>query len=202
MALIPLGFGFLVVTLNLAFASPWNCGDAQWVTDPSLEDGLFSAQLRGECKLDAGNHGSLSGLRDHIRSTIEAYSVLTVPLSDVTYQGMPGWKLTAKHTIVEGPLELEEDIRLVTDGSKRLIYETTSKKIEGDGMAGYLKWVSFRAVVRKELDHFNIHFSNGIRVERPWYALAPLFYLIAKGISRDKFADARDKVLQHIASGL
>ncbi|MCB0406035.1 MAG: hypothetical protein KDD51_14730 [Bdellovibrionales bacterium] len=119
---------------------------------------------------------------------------------------MNGISLEVTNTVQDSgsPVKIREEVQIISDERTRFIYRTRSKDVQARGMASYLRKVGFNTELRWQPDskEFEIALHNNVQVERPWYALAPLFVLIAKGISKDKFEQASTELLDYITKNL
>lgn len=119
---------------------------------------------------------------------------------------MNGISLEVTNTVQDSgsPVKIREEVQIISDEKTRFIYRTRSKRVEARGMASYLRKVGFSTELHwnAEEHRFEIALHNNVQVERPWYALAPLFVLIAKGISKDKFEQASTELLDYISKNL
>src|SRR4051812_2483121 len=116
-------FGMIIVgvwPLARAHASPhWECGDSQWVTPPSLEDGIYSSTLTAECKMSGGDDQTLPTLANFIRTDIETSGKLEIHTGPTvtTVEGLPGVKydVTDRLKSEGSPAAIRQDLIFATD---------------------------------------------------------------------------------------
>ncbi len=166
-----------------------------------MRDGYYESTLGIECTMPSPS--SLLPLRIAIERALSDRSEFHRPPIHVLLDGLRGQSFDLTHSLngEEKGLRLREEILLATDGATRLVYQTRSKQIFASGMAGYLKRVSFQTILKRPSkgDTMTIEMRNSVQVKRPWFALSPLFFSIAKGIAEDKFEEARIPLLTFIA---
>ncbi len=195
-------FAFVVFLPSVvSHAERWSCGPTSWASPPQMRDGYYESTLGIECTMPSP--ASLLPLRVAIEKALSDRGEFHRPPLTVLLEGMRGQSFDLTHTLngEDKGLRLREEVLLATDGESRLIYQTRSKQIFASGMAGYLKGVSFQTVLKRPIagDSVTIEMRNSVRVKRPWFALSPLFFSIAKGIAEDKFEEARVPLLTFIA---
>lgn len=205
--LLVLGMGlFSFMALAEEPTKAWECDEAQWIGSPGLHDGIFHSALGTTCHMKSQGPQKLKDLREAILKTISEKSEVHASPIKIRVEGMNGISLDVTNTVEDSgsPVKIREEAQIITDDKFRLIYRTRSKHVEAGGMASYLRKVGFTTEVRwsEEHERFEILMNNNVQVERPWYALAPLFVLIAKGISKDKFSKASSELLDYISENL
>lgn len=191
--------------------APWTCGETQWNKDAEMEDGVFQSDLRMECIVEKSNpKGFLdmaNALLDYLgkNRTVHSQSARTEK-GGPARGGLKIWTVdtTTKLSEEKESIAIHEIVTITTDGKSRLIFETASRDIYASGLAGYLKRVNFKAVLEPsdQPGRTRVVMHNQVAVERPWFALAPLFFAIAKGVSVDKFSVARDRILPKLVEAL
>ncbi|MEZ4750274.1 MAG: hypothetical protein R3B54_06510 [Bdellovibrionota bacterium] len=186
--------------------SPWECDDAQWIGSPGMHDGIFHSARGTVCRIQGNGPKSFAALKEAILSTINEKSEVHTSPIQIRVDGMNGISLEVTNTVEDSgsPVKIREEVQIISDEKTRFIYRTQSKRVEAHGMASYLRKVGFSTELRWRPDagKFDIVLNNNVQVERPWYALAPLFVLIAKGISEDKFERASTELLDYISKNL
>lgn len=185
----------------------YDCAEAKWTHDPSLEDGIFISSLGADCTIEKSPEAkpTITNLVTYIRELIQTTRTVHDAPTEEVVNGMQSLKFDTTSIVKDdgSPIEIREVVTLSWN-AQGLTYSTTSKDVKASGMAGYLKKVDFLAEVRAaaEIGKFKVRMTNAVTVERPWYAFAPIFFAIAKGVARDKFDIARDKILPDLVSHL
>lgn len=207
-----------VVRAEASEAPPpaWRCEEPTWESEPGSSHGIFSSDLRMDCRLPLGatesTPSALQSIRSRVIALVEGRQVHAGPLV-AEREGQTGVKYDVSHTVLEdgNPIQFREWVWINGKDASRLRYATESTEIEASGMAGYLKEVRFsadlvgvapdaaaRAPASAEL---RVTLRNAVRIERPWYALDLFFAPIAAKVSREKFLRLRETVLPLLSPG-
>lgn len=181
----------------------YDCSDEYWVDPPTLEDGHFRSKLGIKCKFEKRPQKDLFALRDSLDEYLRSKRVVRRADKKQGADGSTTWEYDTVLTLTEkdDPVRIHEVVTLATDGKANFGYKTQSKEVDASGMASYLKHVEFALELKRESPagaQFEVDMTNEIQVDRPWYALAPLFFVMTKGVAKDKFECARDTILQAI----
>lgn len=186
-----------------------DCSPADWSRDPEMNDGHFEAAVGADCRVklkDSAKYRSPTEIALRIKNHIlETRKIITptefgrkpaaAPSPEVTNE----WIVDTLSTLDEDGTEISilETVTLKWDQSA-MLFKTDSKEVKAKGMAGYLKRVAFHTEIRTSAEPLTYETTmiNAVSVERPWYALAPIFFAIAKGVTKDKFKIASDKLFQ------
>lgn len=186
----------------------WDCGEPNWVTPPTLEDGIFNSTLTAQCTLSGGTPETLSRLAQFIRNDITTSGKLTVNAGPIekTYEGLPAFEYDVTDDLKsEGsPASIRQELVFATDEKTRLIYKVNSKDVQGKGMASYLQKVDLLAEVlpTEQAGVFTFQMTNSVQVKRPWYALAFIFQSIAKQTAVEKFNKTKDRLISYLSPHL
>lgn len=200
-------FSYLILLAFIAglpaFSEPWQCRKTQWDREPELVDGVYHSTLVATCALAGVSQSNLQELYEAIETTIFSKSDFLSPPKKVSLNGLSGQHFDVRNLLVHDGdrLETHEDIFLVMNKQK-LRYQTRSRKVVGEGMAGYLKKVEFEADFAQKDSNIVLTMKNTVLVERPWYALAPLFTWIAGNISKSKFEEIQNRLLPFFSKSL
>jgi hypothetical protein len=199
------GFMFSIVASSSHAASSWSCSEPEWREPPEIERGVFTGKLRMECHLSTVKTDRvIPKIRAAIVELLESEREIHGAPTPVLHDAMRGLAYDATTTLKEsgGDLKIRESATVVDDGERKLVYRTHSKEISASGMAGYLRAVEFSATAfaeEKQGEGVRIELQNDIQVERPWYALAPIFFVIVKGTAKSKFQTVRERLLQRLS---
>lgn len=189
------------VSLIFASESPWDCQEENWTAEPRMEEGLYKSELESRCVFEPSGGKNFADLREKLQEyLISKREVHAGPILG-QWNGIPSWTYDTTVTPPgEASLRIRESVVLATDGLGRFWYGTQSKEIQGSGLSSYLKNVSFSLELKRTpgSPRIAVVMRNGIQVERPWYALGPIFFLITKGKAKEKFAVARELLLTEV----
>ena len=204
LALISLVTLLWIPSQGLAASPTWTCGESTWNEEPRLDEGVFRSQLSGLCLVKEGRPGRLKNLSQFIKADIESSGVLQIhegPIS-ISYQGLSAVKYDVTDDLrSEGsPASIRQSLIFATDEKTKMIYHTNSTKVQGKGMASYLRQVELLAEVEPTLEPgvYLFKFMNRIEVERPWFAMPFIFEPIAKKTAIEKFTKAQEKILGYL----
>ncbi|MFZ9595137.1 MAG: hypothetical protein ACO3A2_03575 [Bdellovibrionia bacterium] len=177
---------------------PWRCEPSEWLAPATLEDGIFVANLSMNCVVDVSSDSVIEQMHLGIRSLLMKERILHEGPKPVEVEGISGYSYDTTIKLKEGQdeLSIREDV-ILANQKNRIIYRTRSRDIQAPGLASYLSQVSFGADIRRKTQdpRLQIALTNRVEVKRPWYALAPIFFVIAKNTSISKFNEARDQLM-------
>jgi hypothetical protein len=182
-------------------STPWTCTEESWQQEPKVENGRFKSQLKVQCQFNKNTKKTFQDLLKEMGFYLKSERTVHGPVVFGISNGAPSF--TYDTTVVskeEQNLEIREKVLLATDNKERFTYQTQSVDIKAKGLASYLKSFGISAEVKRSQnpDHFEIELQNSIEIERPWYALPPIFLFITKGKAKEKFGTARNHVLKAI----
>lgn len=180
----------------------YECLAPVWETEPQAKPGakgLYQAAMKTQCKLYPSLGGDFKRLQDFSLEQLKVRGqILTGPIEEI-HDSLPSlfvhYKLPIKTKKVE--VTMWQDIHLATDGAQRFVSETASTKIEGKGMAEYLK----RADVKIEIHAGAVAGEHEATVEfysemeKPWYAPESILISKLKELVPTQFAEVRDQFM-------
>jgi len=175
------------------------CEVPYWAAPAESNHGVFKGDLIMNCRIILNEEpGSLRLLEAGFVKKINKDSIVFKgPLSFVDSPlSSKVWDVS--HTIREGgsTIVIREEAVLASHPKDQLTYQTHSKSVKADGMAGYLKSVNFFMNLKRSGDHtFQVEFRNEVTVDRPWYALDIIFAPIARGVCFDKMEQVKENIL-------
>jgi hypothetical protein len=195
---IPGGALFLIA-FSILFMNPVQaallptCSGASWNGDPEMRDGHFVASVKVRCRL---GQGALALLQENILSQLQRDKTQgTQPANDRS-----SFTYDVTHEVWEDegtgePLLIREEVLLDRNPTETLLYETRSKSIQATGMAGYLRNSDVKIRVERDSEteepgFFRMEIQQTLRIERPWYALTPVFFVMAKNSVLSRFEKA------------
>lgn len=184
----------------------WTCGDQRWSKPADMIDGQFVGNLEVDCSFEKKDFTGFNNLFDFVRDHLAQ----TRQIHEQSERLLPGGKrqrtLDTTVTLAEddNKIEIREIVTLTTDGKSLFLFETRSTSVSATGMAGFLKEVTFstRMEKSKNSEQINLFVTNSVKVKRPWYALSPLFFMISKGVAKDKFEAARSRLMPQLIENL
>jgi len=185
-----------------AQASLWKCDESFWKESPQLEDGIFSATIQTDCRVEAKRKDGIAWLYQKLQKEYqkkEKYEIHQgpIPLRKGNLEGLK-YDLTDKLNEEDSDLAIRQNVELFTDLVSELFYHTQSTDIQASGTAAYLKEVFFGTEVRALPDAYEVRLQNQVRIERPWFALGFLFKPMSASITESKFEIARNKLMEHL----
>ncbi len=170
-----------------------------------MDDGTFVGSLVMQCRMPgATGRAAIPRIRAMIERVLKAEREIHGEPVRIEERGMRGLAFDSTSRVKEsdGEVSIREEARILDDGSSELLYQTRSREVSGRGLASYLKAVGFSANARVAGEGMLIELRNDIRVERPWYALSPIFFMIAKGTAKSKFNSVKERLLPRLVSAL
>lgn len=181
----------------------WTCTDPAWTSSPQFQDDILVCRVASTCSLSGVPEGGIDRLFAFIQSDLQNSNRYTLhsPAVAVVRGGIKGYQYDLTDTVEEdgSSIAIRQDMFLGLQKATRLLYQTESTEVKANGKAGSLQKVIFRT----DLTPSSVHFENEVHIERPWYAFPPiLFRTVGKGIVRDKFIIARNKLLHYFAPHL
>ncbi len=201
---------FTLALLSAPFARAaegWVCSDPEWLESPEMQEGHFVGSLVMKCRIPgAAKPETIVEMRGLIEKILREERTIHGEPIQVQEKGMRGLAYDSTSRIQDGSnqLTIREEARLIDDSKKELLYTTRSKDVEGTGMAGYLKSVNFaaHAQLAEPSEGMRLELRNEVRVKRPWFAVAPIFFMIAKGTAKSKFETVKFKLLPRLVKHL
>ena len=179
-----------------------NCEEPTWRSPAESHDGIFHGDLEMKCIATLGlMPPSFMDLKTAIEAQIQKESVIHSGPSPVQIYQLTGQAWDVSHFIREesSPITIREQAELATDQKSLLIYQTHSKEVIAQGMAGYLKAVDFSVHIQKIQDgKVSLIFRNQVTVKRPWFALDLLFAPIARKTCFQKMNQIKEKLFPWI----
>lgn len=181
----------------------WSCTEPEWIAPPHFEEDVLVCRVASTCQLSGVPEGGIARLFAFIRSDLQKSNRYTLhsPAVEAVREGVKGYQYDLTDTVEEdgSSIAIRQDMFLGLQKTTRLLYLTESTEVRADGKAGSLQKVIFQT----NLTSSSVHFENEVHIERPWYAFPPiLFRTVGKGIVRDKFIVARNKLLNYFAPHL
>ena len=180
----------------------WSCGEMRWTQPSQMLDGVFHGELEVDCELRLGPADQSPALKTAIVNDLKSHrTVHGVTLQTAgapSERGTLGELYDVTHELKTENVSIRERIYVGVLGQERLFYRSESQEVKAAGMAGYLKKVSFESEVLPAVSGkagYRVRLKNAVQVERPWFALSPMFHLIAKGVSKEKFEKAQTVIL-------
>ncbi len=199
MHLLKLALVIAMVTLK-AHAS--TCSDPTWVAEPEMSDGKFKGELTGVCRIAVETAPDLRRLVEYFEAEIEKSVVTTFESRVPDTELLPGgrrWDLLIK--VKEG--KIRNNFQLASDGKDLLIYQTRSKEIKFGGLAGYLKKLNVKVVVRRVSDReVTLKLNSLTWIDKPLVAPSGTFYNIAIKNSLKQFTQELESVTEKIKNNL
>ncbi len=180
-------------------APAWSCGEMSWVRPSEMKDGVFEGELEVLCQLGLGAKDRIPALRSAIVADLQAHRTLHGAPEVGEREKVPGETYDVTHELRDSKVSIRERVFVGHQAQSLLLYGSESTEVKASGMAGYLRKVSFRAEVRPKDGAergYEVRMRNAVAVERPWFALGPVFHAIAKGVSKDKFRIAQETILR------
>lgn len=184
-------------------AQGYECEAPTWQTEPQAKPGakgVYQAAMKTSCKLYPSLGGDFGKLQSFSLEQLKVRGqILTGPI-DETYAALPSlyvhYKLPIKTKKIE--VTMWQDIHLATDGVERFVSSTASTKIEGKGMADYLKKADVRIEIEKAPaagEHTAV-ISFYSEMEKPWYAPEGMLISKLKELVPTQFAEVRDEFVK------
>jgi hypothetical protein len=147
---------------------------------------MFRARIAIDCQVDASAAPSLEGLRKALVDGVRASS------SEIHAEsaGADRFEVTRASVDDGDELRVREQVLLVGDRSRSLSFETRSREVRGEGLSAYLRALDYTADFTLGAGGaVSVVLSSRLEIERPWFALAPLFLPIARAKTRAKFVE-------------
>lgn len=187
-------------------AASWSCDAERWVSPPVVVDGTYKGHIYSNCLIQDAQNGGLRALESFMnRKTAASRVVHAGPIAE-TYEGLPGsrYDVTIGGEDGSDSLTMRQDVHVVTDRARRFLYHTISRKIQGEGMAGYLTKAQIRLEVwaTGQPDTYRIQASNYVEAEKPWFAPGGVFRSEAEKAQTEQFRKIRDRSLPEVAKTL
>lgn len=188
----------------LAPPSPgYVCEAPAWKTEPQAkpgEKGIYQAAMTTSCRLYPTLGGDFGKLQNFSLEQLKVRGVILTGPIDETYAALPSlyvhYKLPIKTKKIE--VTMWQDIHLATDGEERFVSSTASTKIEGKGMAEYLKKADVRIEIQKSPNpgEHSAVISFYSEMEKPWYAPEGVLISKLKELVPAQFAEVRDEFVK------
>lgn len=198
---------FAILSIVSAFpaqASPrFRCEPERWVLAPGMNDeDQFEGALETTCAVDLPDTSRISrlhaGLIEDARSSARVHAG-PQSFTDGDLRG-ESFDVTVEVDGDGSPLRIRQFVGVASRDEDTLLYVTRSKKVQGQGMAGYLNKIDVRVRIEKDaLGGYFFTLRNLIRVDRPWYAPTFVFEGMAKDTALENFRKARDRSLPEMA---
>lgn len=184
----------------------WSCDAERWVTPPVLDDGVFTGHLFSDCSFSEARGGGLVALdRMFLDQVIASQKVHGGPYRE-TYDGLPSvrYDVTVKNGDESDSITMRQDAHVATDRVQRSVYATLSRKVEGEGMADYIRRVNIRIEILAGAvpGEYRLRASNLIQVDKPWFLPGGTFRSRAEKAHREQFVKVRDRMVAQIAGKL
>lgn len=199
--LLPATFRLLLLASAQASApSPaYQCDEPRWESQPRMSEGHFSGTLSMRCRLELQEPSGIRRLsRSYEKEMTEERTQNRAPRTE-SQDGLEGHRYDTTHRFRQDgdDITLREDV-FVGSNDKEFRMESRSREIQASGVASYLRDLDFSSsVVRRERRGdgsalYDVTVENRVRIQRPWYALSPIFFAIARSKTRSKFERVAD----------
>lgn len=186
--------GLIAATVSAAEPA---CADPQWEREPTSEAGHFEAWAVVRCS--TGEPQKLAQLAGRFRSAIEnEREQFSAPLQRKDENGpYTEWEVGHAFEQDGNSIRIREAVTL-RETRDALAYEARSLEIDGSGLSSYLREVEVKTSFARSEPEFE--FRARVRVKRPWFAPAFIFYPIAESKTRQQLKHQAENITRRIAS--
>lgn len=186
----------------------YHCGDVFWMEAPRMVEGDFHGKVALDCSFTSLQGGGYGHLKEHLieRLLKGAHQVHSGP-DEETYQGM-------NSTFIDATLRLQsegtvvfsrQDNHLATDDQTKLLSDSFSTQITGEGNAEYLlkadAGFEIEQITQQPSWHQARIWTRTI-VDKPWYVPGGIFRSEVQDRLEKEMTQKKEKILLEFARNL
>jgi hypothetical protein len=218
------GLKSIGVAMNFLVFSPWIspsitihaprftdvdyvCAPLRWIKEPLLKGGLLDAELSASCEFTAIGGGGFSQLKSYLENKIETESeIIHSGPTPVMFRGIPAEQYDVSAMLADGKdsVRARQDIFIATDLNSRLILDSKSTEVIGQGNGKYLKKVNgnIQVDVTDLDDRYQAIIGSAFQMEKPFIVPGPIFKDMVKKEVEKQFLLQQKAAITELAKNL
>lgn len=187
-------------------SAQWACQPEQWTSGPGLVNGQFRGTLTTDCVVTGATREGLLSLENFWLGEIKRAAQVHKGPVEETYRGLPSvmYDVTVEYPTDEKPVRIRQNAHVATDKKTRTLYSTESTKIQGPGMASYLRKldVAIETWPMSDKGGYLVRLTNTVHIDKPWYAPGGVFKNEAEQAAKEQFIKIMGDIMPQISSSL